>query len=104
MLIAGMERYKLYPESKFAAVKRPELSPRGINHFQEWITACKTGRATGTHFGYSGLLTETVLLGNVAYRVGRKLEWDPINLKATNCPEADAFIRREFRKKWSLQK
>ena len=100
MLIATMERFKLYPEDKFAGAKRPELSPRGIHHFQEWITACKTGSPTGTHFGYAGPLTETVLLGTVAYRTGRKLQWDPVNLEATNCPEAGAFIRRENRKGW----
>jgi hypothetical protein len=33
------------------------------------------------------------LLGNVAYRVGKKLEWDPVAMKATNCPEADALIK-----------
>ena len=43
-----------------------------------------------------------MLLGNVAYRVGQKLQWDPVNLKATNCPEADRFIQREYRKGWTL--
>jgi hypothetical protein len=102
MLITGMDRFKLYPEDKYAGINRPELSPPGINHYQEWTTACKTGRPTGTHFGYSGPLTETVLLGTVAYRAGTKLEWDPVNLKATNCPEADAFIRRAYRTGWEL--
>ena len=103
MLITGTERSKLYPEDKFAGIKRPELFPRGINHVQEWITACKMGSSTGTNFGYAGPLTETVLLGTVAYRAGRKLEWDPVNLRATNCPEADAFIRREvYREGWAL--
>ncbi len=102
MLIAGMDTFKLYPEDKFAGVKRPQLSPRGIHHAQEWITACKTGSPTGTNFGYSGPLTETVLLGTVAHRAGMKIEWDPVNLKATNCPEADQFIRREYRKGYTL--
>jgi hypothetical protein len=43
-----------------------------------------------------------VLLGNVAYRTGQKLQWDAKNLKATNCSEADRFIRREYRKGWTL--
>ena len=45
-----------------------------------------------------------MLLGTVAYRVGKKLEWDPVNLKATNAPEADRFIRREEyrREGWTL--
>ena len=102
MLIAEYGKFKLYPEDKFADVKRPQLFPRSIHHAQEWITACKTGSPTGCHFGYSGPLTETVLLGTVAHRAGMKLEWDPVNLKATNCPEADRFIRREYRKGWTL--
>jgi len=44
------------------------------------------------------VMTETVLLGTVAYSVGEKLRWDPVNLKAMNCPKADRFIRRENRK------
>jgi len=102
MLIADYGNFKLYPEEQFADVRRPPLEPLSIHHVQEWITACKTGSPTGTHFGYSGPLTETVLLGAVAYRAGEKLEWDAVNMKATNCPEADQFIRREYRKGWEL--
>ena len=43
-----------------------------------------------------------MLLGNVAYRVGKKLQWDAENLKAVNCPEADKYLRREYRKGWTL--
>ena len=102
MLIADYGHFKLCPEPKFADVKRPQLFPSGIHHHQEWITACKSGSPTGCHFGYSGPLAETVLLGTVAYRAGQKLTWDPVNLKATNCPQADRFIRREYRKGWTL--
>jgi predicted dehydrogenase len=102
MLIAGMNTFKLYPEDKFADVRRPQLSPRAIHHAQEWIAACKTGSPTGCHFGYSGPLTETVLLGTVAYRAGRKLEWDAESMKVTNCPEANRFVRREYREGWTL--
>jgi hypothetical protein len=42
-------------------------------------------------------------LGNVAYRVGKKLQWDAESMRATNAPEADQFIRREYRKGWSLE-
>ena len=47
-------------------------------------------------------MTEAILLGNVAFRVGKRLEWDPKALKAKNCPEADAFIQHRYRKGWSL--
>ena len=49
-------------------------------------------------------MSETLALGNVAYRVGTKLEWDPVQLKATNCPEADQYIQREYRPGWELDK
>jgi hypothetical protein len=43
-----------------------------------------------------------VLLGNVAYRTGMALEWDAVNLKATNCPEADKYIRKQYRPGWEV--
>jgi hypothetical protein len=101
MLIADYGRFKLYPEDTFAGVRRPRL-PHGPSHQQEWIRACKTGSPTGCHFGYSGPLTETVLLGTVAYRAGTKLVWDAKTMKVLNCPEANRFIRRDYRKGWTL--
>jgi len=38
----------------------------------------------------------------VACRVKKRLEWDPVQLKATNCPEADQFIRKRYREGWSV--
>lgn len=62
----------------------------------------KTGSATTCNFDYSGALTEAVLLGNVAFRTGQRLAWDADALKVTNCPEAEQFLRREYRKGWEL--
>ena len=72
------------------------------SHHAEWIDACKTGTTPSANFEYSGWLTEANHLGNVAYRAGKKLEWDAAAMRATNAPEADAFIRREYRKGWEL--
>ena len=83
-------------------MKANKSIPRSIGHANEWIAACKTGRPTTCSFNYSGPLTETVLLGNVVYRAGEKLQWDPESLKATNCLEAERFLRREYRKGWTL--
>jgi predicted dehydrogenase len=107
MLITEIERipprFELHPKEKFADFAPPARTiPRSIGHANEWLLACKTGKPTTCGFDYSGPLTETVLLGNVAYRTGERLEWDAENLKATNCPEADQFIRRECRSGWSL--
>ena len=62
--------------------------------------ACKGGKPTLANFDYAGWTTEANHLGNVAYRVGKKLQWDAAAMKATNAPEADRFIRREYRKGW----
>ena len=102
--VADYGRYVLLPEDKFKDFKPPKPSiPPSRGHHQEWIHACKTGEPTLCNFDYSGLLIENNLLGNVAYRVGKKLEWDPKALKAVNCPEADQFIRRKYREGWTLE-
>jgi predicted dehydrogenase len=102
-IISNYHQHALLPETQFEGYARPARSiPDSIGHHQEWIQACKTGSPTTCHFGYSGPLTETALLGNVAYRVGRKLEWDAATLKAVNCPEADQFIQHRYRQGWSL--
>ncbi|MCX5643914.1 MAG: Gfo/Idh/MocA family oxidoreductase [Phycisphaerae bacterium] len=103
MLIADYGKHQLLPEEKFVDFKRPEpFIPDSIGHHQEWIKACKTGGPTTCNFDYSGALTEAALLCNVALRTGQKLAWDPKSLKAANCPQADAFLRREYRTGWTL--
>ena len=103
MLIADYGQHKLLPEEKYADFKRPEqFIADSIGHHQEWVEACKTSGQTTCNFDYSGALTEAALLCNVALRTGKKLTWDAKNLKAIGCPEADAFIRREYRKGWTL--
>jgi predicted dehydrogenase len=103
MLIADYTKHQLLPQEKFADFQRPDpFIPNSIGHHQEWIQACKTGGPTTCNFDYSGALTEAALLCNVALRTGKKLTWDPKSLKATNCPQADALLRREYRKGWTL--
>ena len=104
MLIADYGNHMLLPEEKFADFQRPDpFIDASLGHHQEWIHACKTGEPTTCNFDYAGWMTEANHLGNVAYRTGKKLHWDAENLRATNAPEADPFIRREYRKGWSLQ-
>ena len=64
------------PRSSPASSLPEPTIPRSIGHHAEWIKACKEGTPTTCNFDYSGALTEAVLLGNVAYRVGQPLEWD----------------------------
>src|SRR5438874_2362454 len=102
MLLASYDTNVLLPEQDFADFKRPEpFIKNSIGHHKEWIEACKNGGNTTCNFDYSGALTEAVLLGNVAFRTGKKLEWDPIRLKAKNCPQADQFIQHHYRSGWS---
>lgn len=103
MLLADYGRRILLPEAKFKDFKPPEpwIDPsRG--HHQEWLHGAKTGAPTLCNFDYSGKLVENNLLGTAALRVGKKLQWDPKAMKAVNCPEADQYIKREYREGWKL--
>ena len=71
-----------------------------MGHYKEWVEACKNGWPTTCHFGYAGLLTEAVLLGNVAYRIGKPISWESGGLKASE-PEAERYIHKEYRKPWT---
>jgi predicted dehydrogenase len=103
MLLSDYGKHVLLPEDTFKDYARPPQSiPKSLGHHQEWIHACKTAAPTTCHFGYSGWLTEANHLGNVAYRTGKKLEWDAIQMRATNAPEADQFLRRAYRDGWKL--
>jgi len=103
MLLSDYSKHALLPEKEFVDFKKPEpFIPKSIGHYAEWLLACKTGSPTTCNFEYSGWLTESNHLGNVAFRAGKKLVWDADKIKATNCPEADAMIKREYRKGWDL--
>ncbi len=103
MLLADYDRHVLLPEKDFAGFKRPEpFIPESIGHHLEWLEACKTGEKTTCNFDYSGALAETVLLGNVAYRSGKKLAWDAKRAAVTNTREADKYLDLPRRKGWEL--
>ena len=91
------------PRKQFADFQWPEPSlPRRAEIHQDWLRAIKENDQTGCHFGYSGPMTEAYLLGNIALKVGRKIEWDPAAMKVTNCPQANQYVNREYRQGWSL--
>jgi predicted dehydrogenase len=94
---------KLLPEDRFKGFEAPPATlPRSPGHMAEWVNACKgDGPTPGSNFQYSGWTTEANHLGNVAYRTGKKIQWDHRSMRATNAPEAERFIRRpEYRKGW----
>jgi predicted dehydrogenase len=104
-LVADYGRHKLLPEKDFADFRPPApYIPDSLGHHREWIEACKKNdpSATTCSFDYSGPLTETVLLGDVAYRCGKPLQWDAATLTATNAPEAERFVKLRYREGWKL--
>ncbi len=103
-MFADYSKYKLFPSDKFADFKPPAQSiPKSIGHHREWLKACRDGSPTTCNFDYSGALTETVLLGNVAYRSGKGFKWDGEAMKAVDCPEAEKFLAKEYRAGWEVK-
>jgi hypothetical protein len=111
MISATYHTHELFPKEKFADLKYPEPTITGLGRREGWLAACKSddpamrnyaGNEPLNSFDHSGPLTEMVLLGTVAYRVGKKIEWDAENLRVTNSPEANLLIERQNRKGWEL--
>jgi hypothetical protein len=95
--------YKLLPEATFKDFQRPPQSlPTSPGHYDEWLLACKGGPAALSNFDYAGPFTEMILAGNLAIRLGKRIEWDGPTMRATNAGEADTLIRPEYRKGWEL--
>ncbi len=108
VLIAGTygENPRLVPESRhqewIASAPAPRY-PRSPGVYQEWIEACKNGGQAGSNFpDYAGPLTEMVLLGNLAVRVGGTIEWDAAAMRVTNLEVPEEYIRPTYRDGWHL--
>jgi predicted dehydrogenase len=85
------------------AAKVPKTMQRSPGHYEEWVAACKGGPKPMSNFDYAGPMTETALVGVLSlYAPGKRLEWDSANLRVTNAPELDEYIRTEYRKGWAL--
>jgi predicted dehydrogenase len=101
--------YVLLPKKDFAGFKPPQPTlPRNgrgdLGMKEEWARAIMENKPeiAYSNFDFAGLLTETILLGNVAMRAGKKLEWDGENMKFTNAPECEKLLHFEYRKGWTL--
>ncbi|UCG59289.1 MAG: Gfo/Idh/MocA family oxidoreductase [Phycisphaerales bacterium] len=105
-LVAGVygEGPRLIPESRMKEYERPAKTIPRVDgsHEEDWVRACKSGQRAGADFEYSGLLTEVCLLGNVARRVDARIEWDGPEMKVTNLPEANKYVRTPYRDGWTL--
>jgi len=102
---------RLIPESRQREYgKPPQKVERSPGHHKEWILACKGGKPAGSNFpDHAGLLAQVVLLGNVCLRplikekmTKVKLHWDGDAMKVTNVPEANQYLRREYREGWTV--
>ncbi len=80
--------------------KKGQEANTDLQHRLEWIEAAKGGPPGLSNFDHAGPMTEAVLLGNVALKTGKKIEWDSKALRVTNVPEAKPFLRREYRAGW----
>jgi predicted dehydrogenase len=95
---------ELLPEALHEQAKAvPKTMERSPGHYEEWLLACKGGPQPVSNFGYSGPLTEIILLGVLALRAPRtRLEWDSANLRVKNAPELNQYVHTEYRKDWTL--
>jgi len=93
---------RIIPEKQMKAYPKPEKSlQRSVGHYNEWLKACKGGNPAGCDFKYAGPLTESVLLGNIAIRTGKKLFWDAENMNITNDKEANKYISEPYHNGWN---
>jgi hypothetical protein len=92
----------LLPAEKFAGYKIPKQSAQ--DHYRQFVEAVRGNDKTSTPFSYAGLLTESVLLGCLSTRFPKTtLEWDAAKMTVTNVKDANAFVRRKYRKGWEVQ-
>ncbi len=101
------ESPRLIPETAMQAFQRPPRTlprvPEGrAGHEKNWLDAIRTKGQAVSHFDYAGPFTESVLLGNVALRYpGQRLLWDSVNMKVTNIPAADQYVKHNYRAGWT---
>jgi hypothetical protein len=101
----GAGGVRIVPEEKMRAYKQPEKTlPRGKEHHRDWLQAIRSGTKAGSDFtSYGGPLTEIAMLGVIGIKLpGTKLEWDAENVKFTNCPEANQYVKPPYRDGWTL--
>lgn len=99
------EQFGLYPLEKFHGWKPPARTlPRSPGHHDEWLQGILAGRQPLANFEYAAPLTEAMLLGNVAIRAGKRIEWDAANMRVSNAPDAERFLRKQYRRGFELPK
>lgn len=97
---------RMLPKSAHDAMqanKPPQLFERvKTSHEMNWVGAIKGQTKASSPFSYAARLTETMLLGVVALNAGKRIDYDGEAMRITNAPDANTFLKREYRKGWSL--
>jgi predicted dehydrogenase len=107
-LVADFSGRMLLPNDKsgdltyYKPRAKEDLIPPLGNFVKQWINAAKGNLKTSCDFDYGGKMIEMMMLGLVAYRVGKKISYDGATGKVTNVPEANEFLRRTYRPGWTL--
>ena len=108
MILAGMygEDPRLVDDTKDQALKASppaQKYPRSEGVYVEWIAACKGGAPAMSSFsGHAAALTEMVLLGCLAVRMGQPLELNPQTGIVTNVTVPEGYLKPMYRQGWSL--
>jgi predicted dehydrogenase len=107
-LVAGFNNRILLPKEKggdmayYKPRTKKHLIPPLGKFQKQWINACKSNLKTSCDFDYGGKMIEMMMLGLVAYRVGKKVSYDGAAGRVTDSPEANELLRRTYRPGWTL--
>ena len=94
---------RLLPAARMTEYRLPpQLLTRSPGHYRDWIRACKGGDQACSNFSVAGPFTEWIVMGCIALHFEGKLEWDSAKMKFTNRPEANKYVKPEFRKGWKF--
>jgi len=94
---------RIIPESKMNAYKfPPKTLKRRSGTWGEWVEAIRGGEPAGCNFDWAGIITEAVLLGNIAIRTGKDLQWNAEEVKFANNDKANEYVTPSYRSGWSL--
>jgi hypothetical protein len=105
MLATNYTQHQLLPQGKFKSYKPPTTTiASSPGHQQEWINAALANdpSKTSAPFTYGALLSEHAILGTIAYRAQTRLDWDHVNLKFPNAPDAERYLDHHYRDQFTL--